>query len=246
MIPLHVCDAHQNHFHRDDLHHHDLLHHQQKEALRGRHDRRCHLLKTDEDEPGIEEASAQAEEAAKEIKAALGSKIPFATESDKDDLKQINGIGPAVESDLNSLGIYTFEQLSKFDDDLINKVESAIEFFPGRVKRDDWVGQAHRILSGENEAEDQSQKQSSEKPDNLKVIEGIGPKIESILKAGGINNWEDLANAQIDQLKDILAAAGDRYRVHIPDTWPKQAKMAFEGKWEELEAYQDALDGGKE
>jgi len=83
------------------------------------------------------------------------------------------------------------------------------------------------------------------KPDDLKIVEGIGPKIESLLKAGGINNWSDLAGAQIDRLKSILSEAGDRYRIHDPSTWPTQAGMATDNKWEELEAFQNSLTAGR-
>jgi len=63
-------------------------------------------------------------------------------ESNKDDLKRIKGIGPFIEKKLNALGFYKFEQISRFNDDDIDKVNDAIEFFPGRVRRDDWRGQA--------------------------------------------------------------------------------------------------------
>ena len=81
---------------------------------------------------------------------------------------------------------------------------------------------------------------------DLQVIEGIGPKIEKILKDAGIKNWALLADAESSYLKEILMAASGRYRLAVPDTWPKQAALAVEGKWDELKAYQDILDGGKE
>lgn len=64
----------------------------------------------------------------------------------KDDLKLISGIGPFIEQKLNNLGIYTFEQISEFSQDTIQKVTAAIEFFPGRIERDHWVEQAKNIL----------------------------------------------------------------------------------------------------
>jgi len=63
-------------------------------------------------------------------------------ESNKDDLKRIKGIGPFIEKKLNALGFYKFEQIGRFNDEDIDKVNDAIEFFPGRVRRDDWRGQA--------------------------------------------------------------------------------------------------------
>jgi large subunit ribosomal protein L27 len=82
--------------------------------------------------------------------------------------------------------------------------------------------------------------------DDLKMVEGIGPKIEGLLNEGGIHTWEDLANAPTEKVQAILDEAGPRYRMHDPATWAKQAKLAHEGQWEELEALQDRLDGGRE
>jgi large subunit ribosomal protein L27 len=84
------------------------------------------------------------------------------------------------------------------------------------------------------------------KLDDLKIVEGVGPKIEQLLKEGGINTWEDLAGAAVDRLREILEAAGSRYQIHDPGTWPAQAKFAVEGKWEELKEYQDMLLGGRD
>lgn len=82
--------------------------------------------------------------------------------------------------------------------------------------------------------------------DDLKVIEGIGPKIEELLKAAGITSWRALADAETSFVQGILDEAGSRYRMHDPGTWSKQAALAADSKWEELEKYQDDLKGGKE
>ena len=85
----------------------------------------------------------------KRIKANA-SKIDFkvlgvAKESEKDDLKAIKGIGPFIEEKLNALGIYTYSQMSKMKGELEDQVNEAIEFFSGRVKRDEWVKQAKEL-----------------------------------------------------------------------------------------------------
>jgi large subunit ribosomal protein L27 len=84
------------------------------------------------------------------------------------------------------------------------------------------------------------------KVDDLKAIEGIGPKIAQLLTDAGINTWQKLADAKVDKLKEVLAEAGSRYQMHDPTTWPKQAAFAAEGKWEELDEYQNQLKGGRE
>ncbi len=84
------------------------------------------------------------------------------------------------------------------------------------------------------------------KQDDLKVIEGIGPKIEELLHDGDIKTWRELADADLEKVQAILDEAGPRYRIHNPATWAKQADLAANAKWAELEKLQDELDGGKE
>jgi predicted flap endonuclease-1-like 5' DNA nuclease len=81
--------------------------------------------------------------------------------------------------------------------------------------------------------------------DDLKVVEGIGPKIEEVLHAGGITSWAKLANTRPDQLRAVLAAAGNEYSVHDPTTWPQQAVLALGGHWASLRALQDGLRAGR-
>jgi predicted flap endonuclease-1-like 5' DNA nuclease len=71
-------------------------------------------------------------------------------------------------------------------------------------------------------------------PDNLQAIEGIGPKVEQILKGGGVTTWKVLAETDIIKLRMILASAGDEYRMLDPTGWSAQAKMLMENDWEAL------------
>ena len=90
------------------------------------------------------------------------------------------------------------------------------------------------------------EKKEDVKPDDLKKIEGIGPKIASILSEAGYETFEKLSKAEPDTIREILLEkGGKRYAMHNPDTWPAQAKLAAEGKWDELKKWQDELDGGK-
>jgi predicted flap endonuclease-1-like 5' DNA nuclease len=81
--------------------------------------------------------------------------------------------------------------------------------------------------------------------DDLKAVEGIGPKIEVLLHDAGIRTWKALADTPTSRIQEILDAAGPRYALADPATWPKQADMAANGKWDELQAYQDMLNAGK-
>ncbi|MET2986051.1 50S ribosomal protein L21 [Aureibaculum conchae] len=82
--------------------------------------------------------------------------------------------------------------------------------------------------------------------DDLKKIEGIGPKIAEIFAEAGIDTFAKLAKASQKELKAILEGAGSRYASKNPGSWPKQAKMAAEGKWDELKKWQDETKGGIE
>jgi predicted flap endonuclease-1-like 5' DNA nuclease len=81
--------------------------------------------------------------------------------------------------------------------------------------------------------------------DDLKMVEGIGPRIEEVLHRAGINSWAKLAATQPEQLRKILTGAGDQYGVHDPSTWPQQAVLALGGHWETLRALQESLRAGR-
>lgn len=83
------------------------------------------------------------------------------------------------------------------------------------------------------------------KLNDLKLIEGIGPKIEGLFHNHDIDTWLKLADLSVAQCRDILMTGGDRYRLHDPASWPMQARMAAEGKWKDLARWQDDHKHGK-
>lgn len=83
------------------------------------------------------------------------------------------------------------------------------------------------------------------KADNLTKIEGIGPKMAGVFNAAGITTFQALADKSAEELRVILDAAEGNFASHNPGTWPEQAQMAADGKWDELKKWQDELDGGK-
>jgi predicted flap endonuclease-1-like 5' DNA nuclease len=80
--------------------------------------------------------------------------------------------------------------------------------------------------------------------DDLKVIEGVGPKIEELCHGIGIRTWADLADTEVSLLRTMLTDAGARYKVHDPSSWPEQAGLLSEGRWHDFQAFVDRLDGG--
>ncbi len=84
------------------------------------------------------------------------------------------------------------------------------------------------------------------KENDLKIVEGIGPKIEALLNNAGINSWRDLSEASTEKLQSVLDGGGENYAIHNPSTWARQALLAYQGKWQELKDWQNNLLGGKE
>ena len=90
-----------------------------------------------------------------------------------------------------------------------------------------------------------AKKATKAKADDLKKIEGIGPKIAGLLNDAGIVTFKDLATAKEAKVQSVLDAAGPRFKMHKPATWAEQAKLAADGKWDALKTLQIKLDGGK-
>ena len=110
------------------------------------------------------------------------------------------------------------------------------------------------VHDAEHEAEEQAEAMADGEeveepeevePDDLTAIEGVGPKIDGILKAAGFQTFAQLAQADVEKLREVLAEAGSRYKLAVPDTWPEQAALAAKGEWDALEELQDALSGGR-
>ncbi|MFT4847938.1 MAG: large subunit ribosomal protein L21 [Sediminicola sp.] len=83
------------------------------------------------------------------------------------------------------------------------------------------------------------------KADDLKKIEGAGPKAAEALVVAGLDTFAKVAKSTPEELSAILTEASSRLSHLVTDTWPEQAQLAADGKWDELKALQDKLDGGK-
>ncbi len=189
-----------------------------------------------------------------------------------DNLQVVEGIGPVMNRLLNENGIHTWSDLAKLDK---SDIKAMLDKHGGKYRIIDpstWPMQAGMARDGEWEKLIQFQKSLSGssvsdghqtdakvekilikmgilkryKQDDLKAVEGIGPKIEQLLHAAGITTWKALSEASVDRLKQLLSDAGSRFSLADPGTWPKQAKLADQGKWKELGELQDFLKGGKE
>lgn len=108
------------------------------------------------------------------------------------------------------------------------------------------------LLNEENQIVKKASKPKTTSPapkktskDDLKKIEGIGPKIAECLHTAGIDSFQTLSETPLETLKEILVQAGPRYKMHDPSTWATQAKLAQNGEWETLKTLQAELKGGK-
>jgi predicted flap endonuclease-1-like 5' DNA nuclease len=187
----------------------------------------------------------------------------------QDNLQAIEGIGPKMESVLKENGVGTFSDLAaKSPEELRDMLDKYGDNYK-IIDPTSWPKQAELASKGEFESLINIQKQldtgvavgvatdskleklmlkaigiKSFKKDDLKAVEGIGPKIEELLHNASIGTWKELSETSTAKIQEILDAAGPNYQLADPSTWPKQAELAGEGKWTELKEYQDFLQGG--
>lgn len=189
-----------------------------------------------------------------------------------DNLQIIEGIGPKMESVLKENGVNSHSDLADQSPEslrtILGKYGDKYKIIDpttwaqqaGYAARSDWDGMIDlqkKLDAGKDNAAGMTDSKLEKyliktgalkafKQDDLKAMEGIGPATEKLLHANGIKTWRELANTEASAIKAILTAAGSRFALGDPTTWPKQAGMAADGKFDELREYQDFLDGGKE
>ncbi len=82
--------------------------------------------------------------------------------------------------------------------------------------------------------------------DDLKVVEGIGPKIDELLVADGITTWHQLSTTPVERIQSILDAGGSGFRIANPSTWARQAGLLASARWAEFKTLTDELTAGRE
>jgi predicted flap endonuclease-1-like 5' DNA nuclease len=175
----------------------------------------------------------------------------IASESEKDDLKMISGIGPFIEERLNALDIYTFRQISNFSPQDIEAINDAIEYFSGRIERDEWVAQALELVRNEELKADLFRRISErknkiyydrigtakkEEADDLTIISGIGGWIQEKLNALDIFTFRQISNFTKEDIVTVTEAI-EFFPGRIErDEWILQARelMRIAGKKSDL------------
>lgn len=219
------------------------------------------VIRADTAEPGARTGQQGATEVIVETTPSIHIPTISSQEApEADDLTLIDNIGPFLQGKLNEADIYSYKQIANWTEVDIVTYTNLIGYIPGIIQRDDWVGQARGLEMSEaahrrgdegelafanSSAPTVADNSTEDAEDDLKVVEGIGPKIESILKASGIRTLGVLADTSTERLREIMAEAGSRFKSHDPKTWPVQAGLATDGKMAELKAWQGELKGGK-
>jgi predicted flap endonuclease-1-like 5' DNA nuclease len=144
-----------------------------------------------------------------------------ATEAEKDDLKMISGIGPFIEERLHALDIYTFGQISKFTSQDINTINDAIEYFSGRIERDEWVAQARELVINKDKRTERLKQlrermaridynrigiAKKEEADDLTTISGIGGWIKEKLNMLDIYTLQQISNFTEEDVHTVTEA----------------------------------------
>jgi predicted flap endonuclease-1-like 5' DNA nuclease len=172
-----------------------------------------------------------------------------------DDLTIIEGIGDKTADLLNQNSITTFEQLASTDVHRIRGIlhDGGTEFqlhdpttWPRQARlatNRDWV----KLAALKAELVGGVPQNALDLEDDLTRIEGIGPKVATLLNAQGIHSYAHLSKTQSSQLHTFLESAGPTYHIAIAsaETWPEQARLAAQGRWQELLSLQDELKGGR-
>ena len=99
------------------------------------------------------------------------------------------------------------------------------------------------VVSPIDDAEPAAEATAPAQPDDLQVIEGIGPKISTILREAGVITFAQLASTDVGRLREILQATG--IRLNDPTAWPEQAALAAEGRWDDLNTLKASLKAGR-
>jgi len=144
-----------------------------------------------------------------------------ATEAEKDDLKMISGIGPFIEERLHALDIYTFRQISKLTAQDIDTINNAIEYFSGRIERDEWVAQARELVISKDKRMEQLKGirdrkariyynrigiAKKEEADDLTIISGIGGWIKEKLNVLDIYTLRQISNFTEEDVHTVTEA----------------------------------------
>ncbi len=166
-----------------------------------------------------------------------------------DDLEIIEGIGPRIAELLRASGITTFAQLAATPQSELQAILDKGGPAFNRADPETWPEQAALAAKGDTEGLAKLQAElvggRRLKPDDLTIVEGIGPKIAELLRANGIITFRQLAATDPAQLKAILVKGGPAFNYADPETWPEQADLLARGETARFNALAAELVAGR-
>ncbi|MDT0620969.1 30S ribosomal protein S2 [Croceitalea vernalis] len=156
--------------------------------------------------------------------------------------------GKSIEAILTSVTEAVAEGLAERKADKEAPKEKAAAPTAPKAEKTEKVAKekTEQVVEKKTEAKPKKTATKKAKADDLTKVEGIGPKAAEALVAAGVATFVDLAKAEADNIKTILTEASPRLAHLEPASWPKQAQMAADGKWDELKEWQDNTKGGIE
>ena len=191
-------------------------------------------------------AEAPAEAAAP---AAAVAAAPAAT---PDDLTQLVGVGPKASAALASAGIATYAALAEANEPQVRHALHAADMAPpanvgswpmqaSYAAKGDWQGLMKYNKRGSEPSRSSASASKAPKaqaaaPDDLTQLNGIGPRISSILSDGGVTTYAELEHTDPSDLRKMIAQGGALPPSSL-DSWPTQASYAVRGDWQGLASY---------
>lgn len=166
-------------------------------------------------------------------------------------LSMVWGLNTSANEVLEAKGIRTYEQLgTSRADEIDDALTFAQPFYPDYDNpsiHGSWLEQSRFAAAANWDGLHNYQRANfnmESHKDDLKKLWGIGPKIERVLNDNGIYLYSQIASVPADRITDILRRAGSRFRMSsnkLHESWPKQARLADRGEWDELKALTDKL-----
>ncbi len=196
------------------------------------------MVDTNSDPRAIDYAIPANDDAGKSIEAILSSVTSAVAEglaerkSEKQEEKQEEA--PKAEAKVEATKEVVVEEAPVVEDKKVAAKEAKTEAEAPAAEKEE-------VKEAKKET-----KKAAPKADDLTKIEGIGPKAAEALVGSGLNTYAELAKADAEKVKEILTEASSRMAHLDPTSWPKQAKMAADGKWDELKEWQENAKGGVE
>ena len=174
-----------------------------------------------------------------------GFQQQYRTERRRDDLTRLWGVGPGLNRILNRRGIDTYEEFATLSEDQAKEIVREAGLTKAQLPDDYynvWMEQARFAIA--NDWDGWANYVGGRRRDDLKLIWGIGPKIEEVLNNSGIWTFEALANIDPNQVEEILQSSGSRFSLssdELINTWDDQARFAATDDWEKFQELYDSL-----